>query len=490
MRTIQHLVRSSTSSPLRGRTRAAVLVPAAVAAATALAGDCGTTPIVPFLLEGQDAPGTGEQFQTFDRPNMGEGGHVAFGGDTNGPIASDEVVYVDDRLVARQGDPANVPGLPDALFGAFEFFETGHQVNLAGELAFITTLSTVPGDQSRAIFHEQVPVAVEGQALEGIPDRLLADVGFVGLTNDGRVGFLADLDGDSGDDSVIVLGDEVLFREGDAAPGLEGATFDGNFDELQWNGAGELLFEGNTSLPGGQDSVVFRRRVVGGSPSVDVVAQEGQAIRASGGADFLDVILQTALAENGDWGLRGNLGIASSDSDAILITGGGFQAQQGDPIPELPGAVLGNFNGIDVNSNGDVLYLADIEGSAPPGVDEGLFLNGCLVITDGVALDGLPDGAVLTDIGFEDLWINDAGQIVFAATYTGGDGLFRLDVGGPVPCPGDLDGDGEVAFEDLTTLLADWGTCDPDPCPADLDGDGEVAFGDLTTLLAAWGPCR
>ncbi len=489
MRSRDSFVTSSCPCPVRGRTRAVLAVPVAVVAAAALAGDCGTTPIVPFLLEGQEASGSGAQFQTFDRPNMGEGGHVAFGGDTDGPSDADDVVYVDDRLVARQGDPAGIPGLPGAVFGGFEFFETGHQVNAAGEVAFVATLSNVPSDQNRAVFLEQAPVAVEGQALEGIPDRLLADVGFVGLTNDGRVGFLVDLDGDSGDDSIIVLGGEVILREGDPAPLLEGVTFDGNFDELQWNGDGDLIFEGNTSLPSAQDATIYRRLVDGDAVSFDIVAQEGQAVQASGGADVLELILQTSLAENGDWALRGNLGIAPSDSDAIILTGSGFQAQQGDPIPELPGAVLGNFNGIDVNSNGDVLYLADIEGTAPPAVDEGLFLNGCLLITDGVSIEGLPDGAVLTDIGFEDAWINDAGQIVFAASYTGGDGLFRLDAVGPVPCTGDLDGDGAVAFPDLATLLSAWGACGSGPCPADLDGDGAVAFPDLTALLSAWGPC-
>ncbi|MEE8153764.1 MAG: hypothetical protein V3T53_02260 [Phycisphaerales bacterium] len=56
-----------------------------------------------------------------------------------------------------------------------------------------------------------------------------------------------------------------------------------------------------------------------------------------------------------------------------------------------------------------------------------------------------------------------------------------------VPCPPDLDGDGNVGASDLITLLAAWG---PNPGhPADLDGDGSVGSSDLLTLLAAWGPC-
>ncbi len=55
--------------------------------------------------------------------------------------------------------------------------------------------------------------------------------------------------------------------------------------------------------------------------------------------------------------------------------------------------------------------------------------------------------------------------------------------------PGDLDGDGVVAFADLLQLLGTWGPCPP-VCDADLDGDGTVAFADLLVLLGAWGhPC-
>ena len=37
--------------------------------------------------------------------------------------------------------------------------------------------------------------------------------------------------------------------------------------------------------------------------------------------------------------------------------------------------------------------------------------------------------------------------------------------------PGDFDGDGDVDFEDLITLLSSFGPCGT-PCPTDLDGDG------------------
>jgi YVTN family beta-propeller protein len=55
------------------------------------------------------------------------------------------------------------------------------------------------------------------------------------------------------------------------------------------------------------------------------------------------------------------------------------------------------------------------------------------------------------------------------------------------PCPGDIDGDGNVGITDFLSLLGAWG---PNPGhPADLDGDGTVGITDFLALLANWGAC-
>lgn len=53
------------------------------------------------------------------------------------------------------------------------------------------------------------------------------------------------------------------------------------------------------------------------------------------------------------------------------------------------------------------------------------------------------------------------------------------------PCQGDLDGDGEVAVDDILTLLAQWGGSGS----ADLDEDGQVEVDDVLLMLQEWGPC-
>ena len=56
----------------------------------------------------------------------------------------------------------------------------------------------------------------------------------------------------------------------------------------------------------------------------------------------------------------------------------------------------------------------------------------------------------------------------------------------PPSVEGDVDGDGDVDFDDLIGLLAAWGPCGQ-PCPGDADGNGAVEFQDLIILLGNWG---
>ena len=71
----------------------------------------------------------------------------------------------------------------------------------------------------------------------------------------------------------------------------------------------------------------------------------------------------------------------------------------------------------------------------------------------------------------------------------GGD-AFTAEVKAPISlnfCAGDFDGDGQVGFSDLTSMLAEWGFCFN--CPEDLDGNFNVNFEDLLSLLSVYGPC-
>lgn len=57
-------------------------------------------------------------------------------------------------------------------------------------------------------------------------------------------------------------------------------------------------------------------------------------------------------------------------------------------------------------------------------------------------------------------------------------------------CPGDVDGNGMIDFDDLLSVLAAWGTDSPLHDVAPLGGDGTVDFDDVLTVLAGWGDCN
>lgn len=75
-----------------------------------------------------------------------------------------------------------------------------------------------------------------------------------------------------------------------------------------------------------------------------------------------------------------------------------------------------------------------------------------------------------------------AGSLIEAAVDD-----FRIDVTecvAPPACPGDANGDNNVNFVDITTVLANFGTTGP---AGDADNSGTVDFADITTVLANFG---
>jgi hypothetical protein len=403
--------------------------------------------ITPISLRGEAAPGMASNYFVFDRPNLSESGAVMKMGDTDGATTADDFVIVDNTLIAREGDAA--PGVGGGILGTFSLLETAQHINASNNTIFESALTGVATTENvtlyKAVGGALSVVAREGTTAAGIPDRLHGAFNFPAIFNDNGHGYVADLGGTvTTDDSVIYRNDTPIYRQGQASV-LAGTIWDGDFTEAAWNGSGHLLFWGNTNAPTNDQILV--RDVAG---AATIVAREGDAINANGGPDAIELVLQITLSESGKWAFRGNLATAPATSDSFILTENGFYRQEGENVPELgAGVVTGNLNGIDMNSAGDVISLADIAGAADPNVDEGLFFNDTLIITDGVQAPGLPAGTILMDIGFENMFINDAGRMIFESTYgdgttTTGEGLFSVVV--PEPATAVLAGAGALAL--------------------------------------------
>jgi len=444
-------------------------------------------------IEGQSVPGAGDAFQSFDRP-IRVGGVTAMTAESDGSTLSDDVLIVGSTLIARENDAA--PGIPGAQLGTFVPMITGHEISTSGSVIYITSLRNGPSGADQAIFVDQSLVGRVGQSVASIEGRLAEAFSFPGLDDSHRACFHALLDGATTDDSIIVRDGIVLYREGASVPAIPGTpgiartTWDANFDEVSWNGAGSVIFEGNTSLPTASDVVVFLRIESGdGAFSESVVAQEGEPILTYTGVDALDTVLQTALADDGSWLARGRLRAAPAEFDDVVLTARGVLVQQGDAIPSLPGALVGDIFGAAIGAADLVVIQAAITGHAVH--DEGIFVGAHLVLATGMSFPGIPAGSVITDFGAEGVSIGAEGEIVAEVAFGGavaGDAVIRILLA--PTCAEDVSGDGEVGLEDVTALLADFGPCPQSgACAADLNGDGQVGFPDLLKVLTAWGDC-
>ncbi len=142
-----------------------------------------------------------------------------------------------------------------------------------------------------------------------------------------------------------------------------------------------------------------------------------------------------------------------------------------DEDPYDPADYPGSFDAdpLFVNRPGGDLHLAD----GSPCLDAGRNSYVPAGVTND--LDGLPrfyDDPLAADVGHGTPPIVDMGP-------------FERQ---PEPCPGDLDGDGEVDLSDLSALLTHFGTvAGAGPEDGDIDGDGDVDLADLSELLTSFG---
>ena len=173
------------------------------------------------------------------------------------------------------------------------------------------------------------------------------------------------------------------------------------------------------------------------------------------------------LTGNGNWSVSLYNGWTSASAVTYQVNWTISDVCPNSGVPDVPGctdAAACNFNPAANVDDGTCLYhdalgvcggdcTADLDGDGVCDVDE---IPGC---TDPEATNYNPDAT------------DDDGSCEF-----------------PVDCPGDFDGNGVIAVNDVLVALGEFGCSGV--CVADLDGDGIVGVTDILNMLSGFGqPC-
>lgn len=304
-------------------------------------------------------------------------------------------------------------------------------------------------DNGSVLLLNDTALLFDGDAAPGIPLRTFTSFNAPCLTGAGGIYFIANLDGSVTDDEAIYYippggTPELLetlggspFREGAPILGgpLDGMSFNdsGGFLTLEANAAGTLIME--AEIEAETDAVILKP--LGGA--YQLLLRQGDMITPpNGGMAPVDRIDQIAIARGSDyWAIDARLDDEVIDpelADFVLVdvgTGPQIIFQQGEDVSALtgvPGTTLGFFGEVNLNSNGKVVLIANVEDNGVDLIpyDEAIFLwdagTKSLVLTDEIVTPGAPD--LLNNIGIY-IAINDQDRIFFQGDQGDYDALFE-----------------------------------------------------------------
>ena len=319
-----------------------------------------------IALQGTDAPGLPSGVVIFqpNPPVINNAGQAVFFTSLSGTgigSTNDGVIYRDDTLIVRKGDPA--PGLgagitTSAIFGDFA-------MNAAGQVAFHSTVAGtgVTTDNNEVLNFGSSLIAREGNQAPGMPTGVVFSFFQSTMLNDaGQVAYGATVSGtgiNSLNNDAIYRNAALVAREGNQAPGLPTGVTYGFLSLGGINNGGTIVYESGLAGTG------------------------------------VDVTNNNALWRN-----------------SSLI------ARSGDGAPSLPGVSFAGFGTPQINNAGQTSFFANLTGT---GVDttnnSSLWRDSTLIARTGNQAPGLPSGVTLSSLG--SMQLNDAGQLVYVATLGG-----------------------------------------------------------------------
>jgi len=477
--------------------------------------------------------------------NMSASGGVIATGNVNGPGVSASTdtaaffVFPDGSagLLVREGDP--YPGGGGSVMSSSMSFGSGVRTSNAGICLLATTLTggDVSGSTNNlalVLLQPSGPTAVfrKGAPAPGFSDGTTMTPDSFGLNVNGE--FLI-FPGALVGGSVTTANDRALFtnlgatpgtlrmvcREGDPVPGLPGVIYRPTASFVtpsQPINAGGIFFlgelEGEGVVPNVNDRAVFFQAASG---SQQVLLRRGQPVPGVSADQAVFFTMNQSSWSSTPNGMLAYQGLLQAPDGSSVSNPSylGFRApdgfilticREGDPIPGAAGSTFTSLNGsssIAVCEAGIVVFQNLV--LTPAGEVAQLFawdeVNGLrmiakagdtqftgtpanqLTLIGGTGQNGDGGGTGLSPSGVLVIRAGDSTNQIYS--------IARIALGaGTLPCPGDLNDDGEVNGADLSILLGAWGECPPKgSCAADLNDDGEVNGADLSILLGAWGAC-
>ena len=428
----------------------------------------------------------------------------------------------DSELVARTGS-GNVPGLPGADYTGFRGTKasaSNFAISDNGQISFVGTLAIgiggVTSNNSKGLWtHSQTTqtlIARNGSGnVPGVPNADFNSFGLPAINNDGHLGLLASLKvGVGGVSSDSALGiwrytdtaGELLVRTASSnVPGTGGATFV-TLDEPFTNNHGDIVFSARHDYLSDAGVWLFPDDSNAATP---LARTDTGLVPGVPSAEFFGPMTVDAFNDQGQALITATLavgvgGVTEDNKEGLWLVGNDARlvARQGTSnAPGIPGSSFANFYARALNEQNDVAFIADlaIGGDIDETNDLGLWISHSdsddqLIARKGDLLAGrtidslgfLGDGNTNTVPIFRkslSTGFNDAGELVFRATFTNGDsGLFLFR-----PYAADFDRDADVDAADLT----EWEIAFAATSVADADNDDDSDGADFLVWQREFG---
>ncbi len=456
-----------------------VLLAGALLAASAVA----QVPLPPelLLLEGDAVAGVGVVTRVDNVAINGSGEWLAEADTDNADTNADQVLIKNGLLLLRENDVLGLP--PGATLDSFDSVN----LNAGGDSGWNFFLdSDLPSNEDSGVYFNTTLVIQESDissAPEFTPGTPYIGFFDVKMNDSNLMLIVASIDDPAiassvdralvrvlVDGSGALLGESVLFKEGDVLPGQTEAVSDFGTGPHQSaiNNAGQVLFFADQTGDTSTDGVIYRDSVLlaqEGSPS-PVPGRNYQTL-SSRGMDLNNL---------GGYVFKANLDGDTADDDLIVVNGAAF-IREGDSLPAIGAFSFTSFGSgsgpVQIDDDGNVLWYGDWN-DPDTDVDTGLFWNDRLLVQEGVTqIGGLTVDTIAN--GSDAFELSDNGRfIVFEATLEGSlDAVVRIEIspgGGPNEPP--------VALCTDVTVVADE-TCQSD---ASIDAGSFDPNGDPITL--------